>query len=210
MRVSICPTVTAPASSFSAQLDKVKDLSGRVHIDVTDGKFAPSQITSLDQITDPKGIKVDIHLMYQRPLTQLRKILALQPNLLIYHAEAQGYFIPFMHMLHKFNIATGIALLPETKVQEITPALKYLDHVLIFSGNLGYHGGKADLKLLEKASLLRSLKPSLEIGWDGGITDKNIKKIADAGVNVLNVGGYIADAKEPARAYDKLKKLIEV
>jgi ribulose-phosphate 3-epimerase len=207
--ISICPTVTIEKNKFEEQIEVITKFSDRIHIDVTDGKFAPSNITKLDQITIPKGKKVDIHVMYERPVTQLRKILAMEPNLVIIHAEASGYFLPFISLLHKFDIAAGLALLPETKVQEIKPALKALDHVLIFSGNLGYQGGKADLKLLEKAKELKKLKPGLEIGWDGGVNLRNAKKILDAGVSVLNVGGYISNAKNPGVAYVKLKALAE-
>ncbi len=70
--------------------------------------------------------------------------------------------------LHDAGIEVGIALLPTTVVDTIVPALDMIDHVLIFSGNLGFQGGQANLALLSKAQKLRSLKPSLEIGWDGG------------------------------------------
>jgi ribulose-phosphate 3-epimerase len=210
MNIDICPTLTTNEKEYPKQLEIISKLSNRIHIDVTDGKFAPSKITSLDQISMPEGKKADIHIMYQRPVTQLRKILALEPSLMIIHAEASGYFLPFFAILHKFNIAVGLALLPETKVREIKSALKYLDHVLIFSGKLGFHGGKADLKLLSKVQELKSLKPSLEIGWDGGVNEKNAKKIIEGGVDVLNVGGFIANAKNPGMAYVKLKALAEL
>ena len=38
-----------------------------------------------------------------------------------------------------------MALLPTTPVSAITPALHMIDHVLIFSGDLGHYGGQADL-----------------------------------------------------------------
>lgn len=209
MQISICPTVTATKKDFPSQLQVVNKLSNRLHIDVTDGKFAPSKITSLDQITIPKGKKIDLHVMYQKPMNEIRKITSLEPNLVVIHAEASGYFLPFISILHKFDIAVGLALLPATQVREIKSALKHLDHVLIFSGSLGFHGGRADLKLLSKAKELRQLKPSLEIGWDGGINDKNAKEMMAAGVNVLNVGGYIANASNPGLAYVKLKALAE-
>ncbi len=38
---------------------------------------------------------------------------------------------------------------------------------------------------------------------------KNIKQLADGGVTVLNVGGYIQKAENPKEAYNKLVSLLE-
>jgi ribulose-phosphate 3-epimerase len=81
--------------------------------------------------------------------------------------------------------------------------------VLVFSGNLGHHGGEADLGLLEKVRQIKVHHPEVEIGWDGGINDQNVKQLVEAGVEVLNVGGYIQKADYPERAYATLKRVIE-
>jgi ribulose-phosphate 3-epimerase len=100
-------------------------------------------------------------------------------------------------------------LLPQTTVETITPALDHIDHVLIFSGDLGNFGGHANLRLLDKVAELRRHKPELEIGWDGGINEQNISKLVFAGVDVLNVGGYIQNAEEPEKAYSRLVRIAE-
>jgi ribulose-phosphate 3-epimerase len=61
------------------------------------------------------------------------------------------------------------------------------------------------LKLLNKVTELRKLKPELEIGWDGGINVDNAKQLSEGGVDVLNVGGAIQKAEDPKAAYDKLR-----
>jgi pentose-5-phosphate-3-epimerase len=79
------------------------------------------------------------------------------------------------------------------------------DQVLIFSGRLGYHGGQADLGLLTKVRQVKEIYPGLEIAWDGGINDQNVKTITGAGVSVLNVGGFIQKSESPVEAYAKIK-----
>ena len=91
---------------------------------------------------------------------------------------------------------------------KILSSLEKIDHVLIFSGDLGHFGGKADLTLLNKVKYLKDKKPSLEIGWDGGINDQNAQNLLDGGVDVLNVGGYIQRSGDPAHAYAILKGII--
>jgi len=102
-----------------------------------------------------------------------------------------------------------VALLPETSPELIRPALKWIDHVLVFSGSLGHFGGQADLRLLPKIKHLQKVKPQLEIGWDGGINAKNARALAMSGVDVLNTGGFIQNASDPFKAYQQLQQVID-
>jgi ribulose-phosphate 3-epimerase len=143
--------------------------------------------------------------MYKRPFNYSYQLLHLQPKLIIVHAEAEGDFAAFADLAHQSGVKVGVALKPETKPQVIAQALDFIDHVLIFSGNLGHFGGKANTHLLVKVLHLKQLKPNLEIGWDGGVNDKNAATLAAGGVDVLNVGGYIQHAANPAEAYKTLE-----
>jgi ribulose-phosphate 3-epimerase len=102
-----------------------------------------------------------------------------------------------------------LALLQDTPVEYAEQIMHSFDHVLVFSGILGHHGGQADLGLLEKVRQIRAHHPDVEIGWDGGINDQNARQLVGAGVDVLNVGGYIQKSSDPAAAYAKLKSVIE-
>ena len=60
------------------------------------------------------------------------------------------------------------------------------------------------MKLLDKVDQIRKLKPTIEIGWDGGINDTNAYELAKNGIDVLNVGGFIQKSDDPEGAYDTL------
>ena len=45
---------------------------------------------------------------------------------------------------------------------------------------------------IEKAPIVRSIKQDVEIGWDGGANLDNIRAIAHADFDVINVGSAIA------------------
>jgi ribulose-phosphate 3-epimerase len=146
--------------------------------------------------------------MYQKPFEHYKTFLSLGPQMVIVHAEGEGNFVPFAELMHRHGIEIGVALKPETPVSLLRPALEWIDYVLIFSGDLGHFGGQADLALLDKAKLLRQLKPQLEIGWDGGINNTNARALAMGGVDVLNVGGFIQHASDPRMAYGALKRAV--
>jgi pentose-5-phosphate-3-epimerase len=65
------------------------------------------------------------------------------------------------------------------------------------------------MDLLNKAEELKRHRPQLEIGWDGGVNERNISRLAFSGVDVFNVGGYIQNAEDPERAYKALSRIAE-
>jgi ribulose-phosphate 3-epimerase len=206
----VCPTVTpdnTPAS-FDIQLRRILPFARRVHLDLMDGEFASPKSVNLHEIYWPDDLRVDLHIMYQQPWRYLKTICSLQPFSVIVHAESEGDFMMFADTLHQYGIGVGVALLPQTPVEAIAPALSVVDHVLIFSGRLGHYGGVADMRLLVKARQLLALKPDLEIGWDGGINSSNVRQLAAGGVDVLNVGGFIQHAVNPQQAYATLESLL--
>lgn len=209
--ISICPTITAiEPHGYREQMERVEQFAGRIHIDVSDGILAPRKLIDLDRLWWPGNVLVDLHMMFERPFEHVELVQALHPQLIIVHAEAKGDFYSFAYQMHLHGIEVGVALLPETSVSRIKPALGNIDHVLVFSGNLGYQGGsQANMRLLDKVKELRKLKPTIEIGWDGGVNDQNARELAEAGVDVLNAGGFVHSAESPRDAYAKLKEVVQ-
>lgn len=210
MSSEICPTVTTDDPAvYKLQVEETISYAHRLHIDLSDGIFTRNKLTEIEDVWWPGGVRADLHVMYQRPFEHLAALVALRPQLIIVHAEAEGNFMDFAAEAHKHGVEVGVALLPDTPVEAILPALGVIDHVLIFSGNLGHFGGHADMGLLGKAQRLRDIKPRLEIGWDGGVNAQNARLLALGGIDVLNAGGYLHGAKDSKAAYATLKAAIE-
>lgn len=208
-RATICPTILAnTADDYRRQMERVAGFASRLHIDLADGDFAPSRTVGLENVWWPAGMHIDLHVMYRHPFLHTKKLIGLHPDLIIVHAEAEGDFAGFALQVREAGIRVGVALLAKTSVEVIMPALDYIDYVLVFSGDLGHFGGKANTHLLTKVLLLRQLKSDLEIGWDGGVNDKNATTLAAGGVDVLNVGGYLQRATYPHAAYETLAHLL--
>lgn len=207
----ICPTILANTpGDFAEQLNIATALSdvSRVQIDITDGDFAKPKTINLNQIYWPDDFRIDLHVMFNYPTKWTEMLVSLSPSLVIIHAEAKGDLVAFIEHLHKFNIKVGVALLPETAVESVRSFIESADHVLLFGGNLGKMGGEALLSNLDKVHEIRKINPNVEIGWDGGVNLENIVEIAQAGVDVINVGSAIQGAEDPVREYGKLKSAI--
>jgi ribulose-phosphate 3-epimerase len=201
----ICPTVTALTEhDYKEQLLRLTSFAERVHVDLMDGEFAPTVSPGLDEIWWPPELSVDFHLMYQKPMDYIEQLIKLRPRLVIIHNEADVHHMHFAAQLHKAGILAGLAILRDTPIEYANQIMHSFDHVLVFSGHLGYHGGEADLGLLDKVRKIRAHHPEVEIGWDGGVNDHNAHQLVAGGVDVLNVGGFIQRSGDPTAAYKRL------
>lgn len=203
--VSIVPTIlTDNKQDYRAQAERINVFTRRVQIDVTDGVFAPTQTLDITNIWWPKNWEADLHLMAARPSESLETILKLSPSLCILHAEASEDLLPTFAALKEAGIKTGVALLPSTFPGLVKPYIEAADHVLVFAGQLGVQGSPADLMQMEKIPLIRNMKPEVEIGWDGGANLSNIRALAHADLDVINVGSALSTAENPAEVFQQL------
>lgn len=203
--VVIVPAIlTDNKQDYRAQIEKINTFTRRVQIDVTDGAFTPVQTLDVTNVWWPKNWQADLHLMVANPSQHLDTILKLNPTLCILHAEANEDLTPTFNALKDAGIKIGLALLPQTFPGSVKPYIDMVDHVLIFAGKLGVQGSPADMMQMEKIPLIRNMKPEVEIGWDGGANMSNVRALAHADLDVINVGAAISQAENPAAAFQEL------
>ena len=207
---TIAPTIlTNDPNEYNDIVKKYFNFAKRVHVDISDGTLTDATTISETAVWWPKGWTVDIHMITATPSTHLDNLIKLKPNLVIFHAEANEDLLPIFQKLHEAGIKTGVAIIKSVYPGNIKNILNDCDHALIFSGDLGKYGGKAEPLLFEKAALIRDIKSAIEIGWDGGANEENIHLITHAGVDIINVGSAIAKAEDSAAAFNTLNKLTE-
>lgn len=205
----ICPTVLAEEPhEYRVQMERLAPFAKRIQIDLSDGKFAPVKTIDLSHVWWLHSVQADLHMMYKEPVDYLDEAIDLGPRMVIIHAEAQGDFPLLVEKLRAADILLGVALLPQTPVDLIMPVMDDIDHVLIFAGELGHFGGHPNIEEhAAKVFQIRQAYPDIEIGWDGGVSDKNARQLVELGVDVLNVGGFIQQADDPTAAYVKLTSI---
>lgn len=206
----VVPTILSETpDDYKAAVERLNGFAKRVHIDISDGEFAPTFTVGAAQVWWPQEWVVDIHAMVARPSEYLETLLSLKPHLIIFHAEVEEDIVPVLLHVKKFGVKAGVALLRGTVPSTAQSAIETADHVMIFSGELGKYGGTASLMQLEKVRLIRNINQGVEIGWDGGVNIENAYSISQGGVDVLNVGGTIAKADNPEEAYTALVNEIQ-
>ena len=201
--VAPCLTVET-LDEYQALIEKYAAFATRVHIDITDGEFAPTFLLGVDQISWPPEWEVDIHAMVARPSEYIDRLIDLKPRTIILHAEVDEDILPLLQKVKQTGIKAGVALQKKTVPKNIHELIEVADHVLVFSGELGYYGGKADLMQLEKVRLIRNIHPQVEIGWDGGASVDNAFSLSQGGVDVINAGGALSKTADAKLVYDQM------
>jgi ribulose-phosphate 3-epimerase len=205
----IVPSITVETEDqYRSAIDRIKPFAQRVHVDISDGVFAPVFMVEPEKLWWPQEWIVDVHAMVAQPIEYVDRLIALKPHLITFHAEAGGNLLPIIDKIKRAGIKAGVALLKPTVPSTIADIIKAVDHVLVFSGDLGHYGGTASLMQLEKVRLIKAINPSVEIGWDGGVSVDNAFTLAQGGVNVFNIGGALANADDPDGVYATLVREI--
>jgi len=202
----VCPTLLAKdKEDFKKQLEKIESFAERIQIDLKDNDFAIGESIPISDIWLPENIISDIHVMYRRPQDHLSELIQLNPNMVIVHAESSCDIPKFAADLRAEGIKTGVAILQPTQIKDVSYIFPHVQHLLIFSGDLGHFGGTCDLSLTSKIPEALAAHKYLEIGWDGGVNSENAAELAKSGVDVLNVGGAIQNAVNPQEAYATIR-----
>ncbi|MBR3143887.1 hypothetical protein IKF12_01655 [Candidatus Saccharibacteria bacterium] len=204
-KVTIVPTLlTADLADYNAQLERINLYSHHVQIDITDGVFAPSQTVGINDANWPSGWEVDLHLMVAEPSKYVDTVISKKPARCIFHAEVKEDLLPIFEKLKASGIKPGVALVPSTFPGNVAPYIEAAGHVLIFAGQLGVQGSPADMMQMEKIALIRGIKPEIEIGWDGGANMSNIRALAHADLDIINVGSALSRVDNPRTVYDAM------
>ena len=208
--VTIVPAILSDNKiDYRTQIERTNAFTRRVQIDISDGIFTPNRTLDITNIWWPKNWAADLHLIVAKPSDYLETVLKLNPSLCIMHVEVQEDLMPMIKTLKERNIKTGVALLPTTFPGYVQHYIEAVDHVLVFAGTIGEQGSQADMMQTEKIPLIRAMKPELEIGWDGGANMENIRALAHADLDVINVGSALSRSENPAATFNELVSEID-
>jgi ribulose-phosphate 3-epimerase len=193
---------------FQQKLKKVENLSSWLQIDVSDGKFTPNKTLSPDDLLPIKFKQnLELHLMVFEPEKYFLTAEKLKVKRVIIHYEAVEKKIDEVFS-KKYPFTLGLAINPETEVEKILPYLSKINFILILAVTPGAQGQKFQEAVLEKIKRIKTLFPKTIVEVDGGINEKTIQKVNQAGADIFVVGSALLKAKEPKKAMENLKNLI--
>ncbi len=188
---------------------QIKLLEGHtdwVHLDITDGKFAPAVSWSINSerqgaIEDFRFLggrtKLEAHLMVESPEDIMSDWTEVADRIVIHH-EATENLQEIFEAFASSVVKVGVALLLPTPVEVLLPYLSKINLVHLMSiAEIGEQGHPFDDRVLEKVKHLRAQAPDVTIQIDGGINLETAKLAFEAGVDNLVIGSAIWQTTDP-------------
>ena len=184
-----------------------------IHFDVMDGPFVPNisyGIPVLKSIKKYSALPMDVHLMISEPLKYIEGFANAGADIITFHVEADGDPSKTIDAIHARGLKAGISVKPNTPVSSVYPWLDKLDMILVMTVEPGFGGQGFIYDTLDKIKALReklnSVGLTTDIEVDGGISDKTVDKVTEAGANVLVSGSYLFGAENMAENVLKLRQ----
>ncbi len=187
-------------------LDNACDI---MHFDIMDGKFTQGK-TDNNLIESAYNFKkpVDIHLMVLDVKKYALMVEKLNPSFITFHYEV-GNTNELIDYIHNLNIKVGIAINPDTDIDNIYPYLDKVDLVLVMSVCPG-KGGQKFIDITDKINKLMQYREDNNLNFvievDGGINDDTIRLVKN--VDIVVAGSFITDNVDYKSQVYKLKKSI--
>jgi ribulose-phosphate 3-epimerase len=173
-------------------------------IDIMDGKFVPAwSISPFDLAEIKTQMKLEIHLMVERPMALLTAFKEAGAGRIIFHFESKDDPWDIIKEIRALNLEVGVAINPETSIREIEDFLLSVDQVLVMTVKPGFYGSPFLPEMMEKISELQKRKGNFLVSADGGINTNNVNDMKDAGVDLSCVGSGIFKGN-PEENYKKL------
>ena len=137
-----------------------------VHIDVMDGDFVKNDTTNImrefcEYIKQITSIPLDIHLMVEDVKSYITSYLSFNPNIITFHLEAckdKNEVMDLIKYVKENNCKVGIAIKPNTSVEEIYEYLPYIHMCLIMTVEPGKGGQKLIPSTIEKIKRLNTYR----------------------------------------------------
>ena len=186
------------------------------HLDIMDGVFVPNisyGMPIVKSIAKHATKTLDAHLMIVDPDRYIKTFADLGMDYLTVHFEACNHLHRTIQAIKNEGMKAGVALNPHTNVMQLEDTIQDIDLALVMSVNPGFGGQSFIENTYSKVEKLKEMilrkNSSAMIQVDGGVTNKNAKKLVEAGADVLVAGSYVFKSPNPDNTIKDLKNLLK-
>ena len=188
-----------------------------IHIDVMDGEFVEKNtyqkmLELSSYVRRISNMPLDVHLMVKDVETAINVFAPVEANLMTFHLEAckdEEEVFKFINMIKDNHSRVGIAVKPDTKIEEIYKFLPFIHVVLVMTVEPGKGGQTLISDMVDKIGTLKNhidennLDTVIEV--DGGINLATCERVKEAGASMLVAGTAILMAKDYGDIIEDLK-----
>ncbi|MCD6474325.1 MAG: ribulose-phosphate 3-epimerase [Thermoplasmata archaeon] len=198
--------LSADFSKLGEEIKAIEPYADWIHLDIMDGHFVPNMtigaivVKSIRKVT---MLPFDVHLMISEPEKYYMDFVKAGADIITVHAEATHSLYRMVKEIKK-HCKVGVALNPATSLSTVENILDEIDLLLIMTVEPGFGGQKFIDGMVKKIKKARKMFDGY-IGVDGGINESNVKKVKEAGADVVVAGSYIFGSKSYKKAIESLR-----
>lgn len=167
-----------------------------IHIDLMDSTFVPNLTFGPDMVNAVKAvtsIPLDIHLLMEKPRAIIRSLNIAERDIVTIHAECKESIMENVAFVKQAGAKFGLALNPDTTIEEVKKYLPYVDVILLMLIVPGFAGSKMIHGMMQKVEDTRSYLDlngfsNIEISVDGSVSRERASILKEKGASIF-VGG---------------------
>ncbi len=211
----LAPSIlAADFARLGAEVDAVLEAGADVvHFDVMDNHFVPNlsfgplvcDALRKHGVTAP----IDVHLMVSPVDAIIPEFINAGASYITFHPEASVHIDRTLELIRAGGCKAGLVFNPGTPLEHLDWVLDKLDMVLLMSVNPGFGGQKfidSTYAKLERArQILDRADHHIRLEVDGGVSEKNIRRCADAGADTFVAGSAIFGKDSYKAAIDAMR-----
>ncbi len=184
------------------------------HIDVMDGHFVPNisyGMPVIQAIKKHATKPLDVHLMIEQPERYIEEFAKCGADIITVHYESTVHLHRTLRQIKDAGCKAGVVLNITTPLVVLEDILPECYMILLMSINPGFGGQKFEdvtykrVKNLRKMIDEQGLDTRIEV--DGGVTDKNITQLVEAGADTFVAGSHVFKSDNQTETIKRLKQL---
>jgi ribulose-phosphate 3-epimerase len=171
-----------------------------IHLDIMDNHYVPNLSFGPSLARDLKrtfpDCLLDVHLMISPVDALLEPFAKAGANRISIHPETTENLTHSLSHIRTLGCEAGLALNPNTPLDVLHTYTHQLDFVLVMTVNPGFGNQAFMPEVLPKIKAIHQAYPALPIMVDGGVSEKNIARLAKAGATQFVMGSAIFNTKD--------------
>src|SRR3989338_5286669 len=179
------------------------------HIDVSDGVFTKhvSWHEPKDLVGFKTKLKLEVHLMIDKPEKKIEEWLIKPVSRVIFHQEATRDHWFLIKKIKEAKKEAGIAIKLDTPWLKLFPYFGKVEVLQLLAVPPGPSGQEFSEEILHKIGHIRSLCKECIIEVDGGVNKRVAARCVREGANILASASFIFSSKNIEDTIGKLKNL---